>query len=93
MMSSLLFVLIALRAMIDLVAWVLMGRLALRLLAGRAGQDNAVLGLFDAFLNPPRALLIKLMPHESLLVRDGLLFLLLVSLWLALGVGKWWLLA
>lgn len=92
MVGTVLFLLVSLRAVIELVVWVMIGRLILRLLAGRAAMDNAVLRLFDGFLRPPRALVQRLLPRVSIAWRDGLLFLLLLSLWLSLGVGKWWLL-
>ena len=92
MVATVLFLLVSLRAVIELIVWVMIGRLILRLLAGRAAPDNAVLCLFDGFLRPPRALVLRLLPGASIALRDGLLFLLLLSLWLGLGVGKWWLL-
>ena len=56
MTSALLFVLVAARAVIELVVWLMIGRVALALLAGRAGADNTILRLFDIVLNPPRGL-------------------------------------
>lgn len=86
------FLVVSLRAVIELVFWVLVGRGVLALLAGRSASDNAMLRLFDAFLRPPRALLVRLFPGMVPFVRDVLLGALLASLWLALAVVKWWLL-
>ena len=92
MTSALLFVLVAARAVIELVVWLMIGRVALALLAGRAGADNTILRLFDIVLNPPRGLVSRLWPSASFVAREWLLFGLLFSLWLVLGLGKWWLL-
>ena len=89
MTQALLFVVVALRALIELVVWVIVGRAVLRLLAGRAGADNMVLWLFDLFLGPPRALLGKLWPQASFVASECLLLGLLISFWLGLGVAKW----
>lgn len=93
MTQAVLFVVVALRAVIELVVWVILGRAMLRLLAGRGGSDNTVLRLFDFFLAPLRALLGKLWPKAGFASRECLLLGLLISFWLGLGVAKWWLLA
>ncbi len=93
MVSTLLFVIVALRALIELVVWVMVGRAILRALAGRAGADNVILRLFDTILRPPRKLVAAVLPRASFAARELLLFCLLVSLWLSLAVGKWWLLS
>lgn len=93
MVQTVLFAVVALRAVIELVVWVMMGRAVLHLLAGRASADNAVLRLFDLFLGPPRVLLGKLWPKAGFVARESLLLGLLIAIWLGLGMAKWWLLA
>lgn len=92
MTSGALFALVALRAVIELIVWIVVGRALLALLAGQAGKGNAVLRLFDTILQPPRSLIGKLWPGGGFAAREILLFFALLSLWLALGLGKWWLL-
>lgn len=87
----LLFVVVSLRAIIELVVWLMIGRAFLRLLAGRGEADNAVLRLFDLILKPPRALMRRVWPTGGFVARELLLAGLLVSLWLSLAVAKWWL--
>lgn len=91
MTAVLLFVVVALRALIELIVWLIIGRAVLALLAGRAGADNAILRLFDMVLSPPRALLTRLWPGAGFVARELLLFGLLLSLWLGLAIAKWWL--
>lgn len=93
MTSALLFIVVALRAIIELIVWLMIGRAVLALLAGQAGKDNAVLRLFDTILQPPRTLLGKLWPGGGFAARELLLFFVLLSLWLSLAVAKWWLVA
>ena len=92
MTSVPLFVLVAFRAVIELIVWLIVGRAVLALLAGGARANNPILRLFDVVLDPPRALASRLTPGTSFAGREWLLFGLLLSLWLALGLGKWWLL-
>lgn len=91
MTSALLLMLVAVRAIVELILWLIVGRAALRLLAGSAAADNVVLRLFDIVLGPPRKLVARLWPGAGFPGREWLLFGLLISVWLALGVGKWWL--
>lgn len=92
MTPALLFLIVALRAVIELLAWLIVGRAALAFLAGRAGADNTILRLFDIVLQPPRALVARLCPAAGFAGREWRLFGLLLSFWLVLGLGKWWLL-
>ena len=91
MVTAILFLIVALRAVIELVFWVLAGRTVLALMAGRHGSDNAILCIFDACLKPPRALMAKLLPEARRPLRDIGLFVGLVLLWIGLAFGKWWL--
>jgi hypothetical protein len=91
MTAALLLMVVVSRAIIELILWLIVGRTALRLLAGSAAADNVVLQLFDIILGPPRTLIARLWPGTGFTAREWLLFGLLLSLWLVLGVGKWWL--
>ncbi|WVH09540.1 MAG: hypothetical protein EoVTN8_959 [Fluviibacter phosphoraccumulans EoVTN8] len=69
--------------------WLLIGgRTALLILAGRYGADNAVIRMFDFLLKPVRACNDRLMPTVSGAVKDAVLFILLLLIWLGLGVVK-----
>ena len=92
MTPILIFVLVALRAIIELIVWLIVGRAALMLLAGGASANNPIIRLFDVVLKPPRVLAARLTPGASFAGREWVLFGLLLSLCLALGLGKWWLL-
>ena len=83
------FAVVACRALIELLFWVLIGRSVLALLAGRVSSNNTVLGLFDIVLRPPRALVARLLPGAMRSVRDLVLGALLVLLWLGLALVKW----
>lgn len=82
-----LFVVMALRAVIELVVWLLLGCWILRALAGKSAGNNVVLGLFDLLLCPPRRLMARLWPKGSGWADLGLLLGLLL-IWLLLGLSK-----
>ncbi len=86
-MSELAFI-VAIRGLLELVLWLLIGRTALLLLAGRYGADNAVIRMFDFLLKPVRACSDRLMPTVSGAVKDAVIFILLLLIWLGLGVAK-----
>ena len=50
MTPILIFVLVALRAIIELIGWLIGGRAALMLLAGGASANNPIIRLFDVVL-------------------------------------------
>ena len=79
---------IALRSLLELVLWLMVGRSVLLLLAGRHGSDNAVIRMFDFLLRPVRACSGRLMPGLAACRRDTICFLFLLFIWLALGVAK-----
>jgi hypothetical protein len=85
---SLLPFIVAIRGLLELVLWLLIGRTALLLLAGRYGADNAVIRMFDFLLKPVRACSDRLMPTFSAHVKDAVMFILLLLIWLGLGVAK-----
>ena len=91
MTGLLLFGVVALRAMIELLVWLMIGRAVLRLIAGRGAAGNPIVRIFDIVLNPPRALAGRLWPAAGAVGREWLLCGLLVLLWLGLGLGKGWL--
>ena len=91
MQDILLFAVVALRALIELVIWVMLGRALLSFLAGRRASDNTILGFFDVLLKPPRAAVSILLPGLRPLSRDSLLLGILVLVWLALALCKAWL--
>lgn len=81
-----LFVIIALRGILELVFWLLVGRGLLRILAGAARADNVVLRSFDFLLQPPRAIVSRLFP--AIAQKELVLAALLIVLWLGLGLLK-----
>ena len=88
MTAAVIFIVIALRAVIELVVWLLLGRWVLGALAGRAASHNAVLRLFDLLLRPPRRLMARLLPGEGGRRADLALLLGLLLIWLLLGLVK-----
>lgn len=82
------FAISALRSLIELLLFVMLGRSILRLLAGRAAANNAVLRLFDLILAPPRSALSRLMPRSSLFLKDLILSSVLLGAWLGLALLK-----
>lgn len=79
---------IALRGVLELALWLLIGRAVLLVLAGRYGTDNPVARMFDFFLRPVRACSVLLMPGWQLGRRDIVSFVLLLVIWFGLGVAK-----
>ena len=91
MTGLLLFGVMALRAIIELLVWLIIGRAVLRLIAGRPAASNPIVRIFDVVLGPPRALVGRLWPAAGGAGREWFLLGLLVLLWLGLGLGKGWL--
>ena len=91
MTGLLLFGVVALRAIIELLVWLIIGRAVLRLIAGQAAVGNPIIRIFDVVLDPPRALAGRLWPAAGAVGREWFLLGLLVLLWLGLGLGKGWL--
>ncbi|MGI9141844.1 MAG: hypothetical protein ACR2IJ_01515 [Fluviibacter sp.] len=86
-MSFLGFV-IAIRGLLELVIWLMIGRMVLAVLAGRYVSDNAVIRMFDFLLKPVRACSDRLMPSFADNIKDAVMFMLLLLIWLGLGVAK-----
>lgn len=90
---TLMSLIVALRGLLELVLWLMVGRNVLLLLAGRYSSDNAVIRMFDFLLRPVRACSGWLMPGLAACRRDTVSFFLLLLIWLALGFGKMFLAA
>ena len=88
MTPAIIFVISALRALMELVGWLLIGRWVLAALAGRLAHDNAVLRLFDLLLRPPRRLIAGLWPTAGGGRADLVLLIILLLSWLLLGLVK-----
>lgn len=86
-MSTLAFI-VAIRGLLELVIWLIIGRTVLAVLAGRYGSDNPVIRMFDFLLKPVRACSDRLMPGFAAHLKDGVMFMLLLLIWLGLGVAK-----
>lgn len=88
-----LMVMAALRAVLEMALWLMLGRGVLALLAGSTGSTNGVLRLFDFLLRPVRTVSVCLFPRVPACRRESLMFLLLLLVWLSLGIGKFFLVA
>ena len=85
---SILGVVVAIRGLLELVIWLIIGRTVLAVLAGRYGSDNPVIRMFDFLLKPVRACSDRLMPGFAAHLKDAVMFMLLLLIWLGLGVAK-----
>ena len=86
-MSTLAFI-VAIRGLLELVIWLIIGRTVLAVLAGRYGSDNPVIRMFDFLLKPVRACSDRIMPGFAAQLKDAVMFMLLLLIWLGLGVAK-----
>ena len=86
-MSTLAFI-VAIRGLLELVIWLIIGRTVLAVLAGRYGSDNPVIRMFDFLLKPVRACSDRLMPGFAAHLKDAVMFMMLLLIWLGLGVAK-----
>ena len=86
-MSTLAFI-VAIRGLLELLIWLIIGRTVLAVLAGRYGSDNPVIRMFDFLLKPVRACSDRLMPGFAAYLKDAVMFMLLLLIWLGLGVAK-----
>ncbi len=85
---SVLTLIVAIRGLLEFVLWLLIGRTALVVLAGRHGSENAVIRMFDFLLKPVRACSDSLIPAFVGNLKDAVMFMLLLLIWLGLGVAK-----
>ena len=82
----LLFLIGALRAIVEMLGLCLIGQGVLHLLAGRRREQNAIYRIFDLLTSPPRKLTAKLLPTATSGKAVGMLtFLLLFILWIGLA--------
>ncbi len=85
----LVFLIGALRAIVEMLGLCLIGQGVLYLLAGRRRQQNAIYRFFDLLTAPPRKLTAKLLPtHTSGKAVGMFAFLLLFILWIGLAWGR-----
>lgn len=84
-----LFLIGALRAVIEMLGLCLLGQGALALLAGRGRRGNPIYRLFDLITAPPRRLVEPLLPRRAGEPWIGLLcFLLLFLAWIGLAIVR-----
>ncbi|WP_374418910.1 hypothetical protein [Stutzerimonas kunmingensis] len=82
----LVFVIGALRAIVEMLGLCLIGQGVLYLLAGRGRQQNAMYRFFDLLTRPPRRLTALLLPKRvSGSMVGALAFVLLFVLWIGLA--------
>ena len=80
------FVISALRAVVEMLGLCLIGQGILYLLAGSRRQQNAIYRFFDLLTRPPRQVAAFLLPHGVSELLVGLLALvLLFMLWIGLA--------
>lgn len=82
----LVFTLGAMRAIIEMLGYSLLGKGALYLLVGNKRDGNPVYQLFSLLTRHPRMLVARILPRTcSELVLDAMTFLILLVLWLGLA--------
>ncbi len=80
------FVISALRAVVEMLGLCLIGQGVLHLLAGSRRQQNAIYRFFDLLTRPPRQLAAFLLPRGAPEMLVGLLALMLLfMLWIGLA--------
>ena len=85
----LLFLIGALRAVIEMLGLALLGQAAMSVLAGSRRHDNAIYRLFELVTRGPRRLVAALLPASTPPVVSGLLcFVLLFVLWVSLALWR-----
>ncbi|AXS80185.1 hypothetical protein [Dechloromonas sp. HYN0024] len=81
-----LFLIGALRAIVEMLGWCLLGQGVLYVIAGRKRADNRIYQLFALITSPPRRLLAMLMPGTASPVLIGCItFVVVLMLWLGLA--------
>lgn len=80
------FLLGALRAIVEMLGYCLLGQAFLYLLAGKKRQGNPIYQLLSLITRPPRKLCARLLPNGSSGMLVGMFsFAILVVLWLGLA--------
>ena len=83
----LLFVIGALRAIVEMLGLCLIAQGALYLVAGKGRAANPIYQLFSVITAPPRSLFARLLPRRASAMTIGIVsFVFLVLLWIGLAV-------
>lgn len=84
-----LFVISALRAVVEMLALCLLAQGFLYLLAGQGRAGNAIYRFFALLTDPPRRLVARLLPAKSSATTVGVIsFVLLFLLWIGLALAR-----
>lgn len=85
----LLFLIAALRAVLEMLGLCLLGMAAMALLAGKRRQENAIYRLFELITRAPRQLVARLLPgRERPLLAGVLCFCALFAAWILLAAWR-----
>lgn len=80
-----LFLISALRSIVEMLGLCLIGQGVLYILAGRHRKTNRIYQLFDLITRPPRGAVASLMPSASSKAAALVCFVILLLLWLGLA--------
>lgn len=83
-----LFLISALRAVIEMMVWCLIGQAALHVLAGQRRASNPIYRLFDLITTPPRRLLAFILPSATSQTIGLMCLVILLLLWLGLALMR-----
>lgn len=83
-----LFLISALRAVIEMMVWCLIGQAALHVLAGQRRASNPIYRLFDLITTPPRRLLAFILPSATNQTIGLMCLVILLLLWLGLALMR-----
>ncbi len=83
-----LFLISALRAVIEMLLWCLIGQAALHVLAGERRASNPIYRLFDLITTPPRRLLAFMLPSATSRTIGLVCFVVLLLLWIGLALVR-----
>ena len=85
----LLFLISAVRAVIEMLGLCLLGQGVLKLLAGRKSQENPIYCLFALITRPPLRVVARMLPNWApAWISGSLLFLVLFLIWSGLAVWR-----
>lgn len=84
-----LFLIGALRAIVEMLGLALLGLAAMSVLAGSRRHDNAIYRLFELLTRAPRRLVAAILPASTPAVVSGVLcFVLLFVIWIGLALWR-----
>ena len=83
-----LFVISALRAVVEMLGCCLIGQATLHVLAGQRRASNPIYQLFDLITTPPRRLLAFMLPSATSRSIGLVCFVLLLLLWIGLALVR-----